>query len=37
MPDLEQSIGEWRKQMIAAGIQSPVPLDELESHLRDEN
>jgi hypothetical protein len=32
---LEQSIAEWRKQMLAAGIQTPVPLEELESHLRE--
>jgi hypothetical protein len=36
MPDLEQQISAWRSQMLAAGIQSPVPLDELETHLRDE-
>lgn len=36
MFDLEQSITEWRKQMLAAGIKSPVPLEELESHLREE-
>ena len=36
MFDLEQSISEWRQQMIAAGIQTPVPLEELENHLRDE-
>jgi hypothetical protein len=36
MFDLEQSIAEWRRQMIDAGIKSPVPLDELESHLREE-
>src|SRR5665213_3752844 len=36
MFDLEQSIAEWRKQMLAAGIQTPVPLDELEIHLREE-
>ena len=36
MFDLEQSIAEWRRQMLVAGIQAPVPLDELESHLRDE-
>ncbi len=36
MFDLEQAIGEWRKQMLAAGIKTPVPLEELESHLRDE-
>lgn len=36
MFDLEQSIADWRKQMIAAGIKAPVPLEELESHLREE-
>jgi hypothetical protein len=36
MFDLEQAILQWRQQMLAAGIQSPVPLEELESHLRDE-
>ncbi|MGZ4964596.1 MAG: permease prefix domain 1-containing protein [Limisphaerales bacterium] len=36
MPNLEQAISEWRQQMLAAGIKSPIPLDELESHLRDE-
>jgi hypothetical protein len=36
MPDLEQKISEWRKQMLAAGIKSPVPLEELEIHLREE-
>ena len=36
MPDLESPISEWRKQMLAAGIQSPATLDELESHLREE-
>ena len=36
MFDLEQAIAEWRKQMLAAGIKAPVPLDELESHLREE-
>ncbi len=36
MCDLEQSIAEWRRQMLAAGIKRPVPLEELESHLRDE-
>lgn len=35
MFDLEAHITEWRKQMLAAGIKSPVPLEELESHLRD--
>jgi hypothetical protein len=36
MLDLEQSISEWRKQMLASGIKSPVPLEELENHLREE-
>lgn len=35
MFDLETAIREWRGQMFAAGIKQPVPLDELESHLRD--
>jgi hypothetical protein len=36
MFDLELAITEWRQQMLAAGIKTPVPLEELESHLRDE-
>jgi hypothetical protein len=36
MFDLEQAISEWRKQMLAAGIKTPVPLEELEIHLREE-
>jgi hypothetical protein len=36
MFNLEQSIAEWRKQMFATGIKSPVPLEELESHLRED-
>jgi hypothetical protein len=36
MFDLEKSIADWRKQMLAAGIKSPVPLEELEIHLREE-
>src|ERR1700722_12274816 len=35
MFDLGQSIANWRKEMIAAGIK-PESLDELESHLRKE-
>jgi hypothetical protein len=35
MFNLEQSITDWRKQMLAAGIKSPVPLEELENHLRE--
>ena len=36
MFDLEQAIADWRQQMLAAGIQSPAPLEELENHLREE-
>jgi len=36
MFDLEKAIVQWRQQMLAAGIKMPVPLEELESHLRDE-
>jgi hypothetical protein len=36
MFELEQSIANWRRQMLAAGIKTPRPLDELESHLREE-
>ena len=36
MFDLEEKISEWRKQMLTAGIQSHVPLEELENHLREE-
>jgi hypothetical protein len=36
MFDLEKSIADWREQMLAAGIKTPVPLEELEIHLRDE-
>src|SRR5437868_1700990 len=36
MFNLEQSITDWRKQMLAAGIKTPVPLEELENHLREE-
>ena len=36
MFNLEQSIAEWRRQMLAAGIKMPTPLEELESHLREE-
>jgi hypothetical protein len=36
MFDLEQAISQWREQMLAAGIKAPVPLEELEGHLRDE-
>jgi hypothetical protein len=36
MFDLEQSIAEWRGQMLTAGIKTPAPLEELEVHLREE-
>src|SRR5580693_4626854 len=36
MFNLEQSIADWRQQMLAAGIKTPVPLEELETHLREE-
>lgn len=36
MLNLDERIAEWRRQMLAAGIKTPVPLDELESHLREE-
>jgi hypothetical protein len=36
MFNLEQSVADWRRQMLAAGIKTPVPLEELEIHLRDE-
>jgi len=34
--NLEEKISAWRAQMLAAGIKAPVPLEELESHLREE-
>ncbi len=36
MFNLEQAIADWRRQMLAVGIKTPVPLEELEIHLRDE-
>ena len=36
MFNLEEKIADWRRQMLAAGIQTPVPLEELENHLREE-
>jgi hypothetical protein len=36
MFDLEKAITDWRQQMLTAGIKTPVPLEELKSHLRDE-
>jgi len=36
MFNLEQAIADWRQKMLAAGIEAPVPLQELELHLREE-
>ena len=36
MFNLEDAIAQWRQQMLNAGLKSPVPLDELEIHLRDD-
>jgi leader peptidase (prepilin peptidase)/N-methyltransferase len=36
MFNLDEAIADWRRQMLAAGINTPVPMDELESHLRDD-
>jgi hypothetical protein len=36
MFDLEKAIVDWRRDMRAAGIKTPVPLEELEIHLREE-
>src|SRR6266403_2102691 len=35
MFNLEQAISDWRLRMLAAGIKTPMLLDELENHLRD--
>jgi len=36
MFNLEQSISDWRRRMLAAGVKNPNVLDELESHLRED-
>jgi hypothetical protein len=36
MYSLEESIAKWRQRMLAAGLKTPAPLDELESHLRED-
>ena len=36
MFNLEESIAEWRQQMLAAEIKTPALLEELENHLREE-
>jgi hypothetical protein len=36
MFNLDQSISDWRRRMLAGGVKSPNVLDELESHLRED-
>jgi hypothetical protein len=36
MFNLEQAIADWRQKMLACGIETPVPMEELELHLREE-
>ncbi len=36
MFDLEKAIVQWRQKMFAAGVRAPVPLEELETHLRED-
>src|ERR1017187_3725820 len=36
MFNLEKSIADWRRQMMAAGRKTPVPLAELEIHVRED-
>ena len=36
MFNLDESILEWRRQMLDVGLKNPNALDELESHLREE-
>ena len=36
MFNLDEAMSEWRRQMLTAGVKSPVPLEELDAHLRDE-
>jgi hypothetical protein len=36
MFNLDHAMADWRCQMLDAGIKNPVPLDELEIHLREE-
>lgn len=36
MFNLEQAIKDWRQRMLHAGVKSPIPLDELETHLREQ-
>lgn len=36
MFNLEQSIANWRQHMLAAGIETPMPMEELEIHVHEE-
>ena len=36
MFNLETAIADWRKGLLTAGVASPVQLEELENHLREE-
>jgi len=36
MFNLNKALTEWRQHMLDAGIKTPVPLEELESHLRED-
>src|SRR5206468_1929625 len=36
MFDLERALADWRRRMVVRGIKTPVPLEELENHLREE-
>ena len=36
MFNLDEKILGWRREMLAAGVKMPVPLEELESHLRED-
>ena len=36
MFELDNEITKWREQMLAAGIETPMPLEELECHLRED-
>jgi hypothetical protein len=36
MFNLDQAIADWRRRMAAGGVKTPVPLEELETHLRED-
>jgi hypothetical protein len=36
MFNLEQAIKDWRQRLLAAGVENPETLEELESHLRED-